>query len=269
MTDSPPPLPSQQGDPARSDASRLWLAAVIFVGLLAAVASAVYLWGIPWAARVALSLVPTEVDRVVGDAAFTAIDASSLAPSRLPAEEQQRLRTAFEDALSQADGDAAADPVRVEFRDGNIGPNAFALPGGRVVITDELVNLVQGREDVVIGVLSHELGHARYRHGMRMLVQSTFLDIVIGLVLGDFSPLLARAPSLFGQMAYSRDFERDADREAVRVLVAAGKPPDAMVFFFERLAAHGDGGPTDFGIGLASHPADAERIAFFRAAARR
>ena len=269
MPGSPPPLPSPRDNRARSGSARLWLAAVVFVGLLAAIASAVYLWGIPWAARAALSLVPTEVDRVVGDAAFTAMDASSLAPSRLPAAEQQRLRTAFEEALSQADGDAVADPVRIEFRDGNIGPNAFALPGGRVVITDELVNLVEAREDVIVGVLSHELGHARYRHGMRMLVQSTFLDILVGLVLGDFSPLLARAPSLFGEMAYSRDFERDADREAVRVLLAARRRPDAMVFFFERLATQAGGQGTDFGIGLASHPADAERIAFFRAAAVR
>jgi Zn-dependent protease with chaperone function len=124
-------------------------------------------------------------------------------------------------------------------------------------------------------VLAHEVGHVRHRHGMRMLVQFALLGTVTGLAIGDFSSLLAAVPALLGQMAYSRDFEREADAESVRLLRTAGISPDVMVAFFERVdawrrskAGQLVGADFDPGIAFSSHPADAERIAFFRAAAR-
>ncbi|HEV8313585.1 MAG TPA: M48 family metalloprotease, partial [Burkholderiaceae bacterium] len=68
-----------------------------------------------------------------------------------------------------------------------------------------------------------------------------------------------------------RDAEREADAEAVRVLRAAGISPLAMVRFFEAVAQrHGSGKDRErgwLGFAIASHPADAERIRFFRDAA--
>jgi predicted Zn-dependent protease len=87
--------------------------------------------------------------------------------------------------------------------------------------------------------------------------------------------VLAGVPALLGQMAYSRDAEREADAESVRLLRAAGLSPAVMVEFFERMQAWRDsdagrklGADIDVGIAFSSHPADAERIAFFRDAAR-
>ena len=67
---------------------------------------------------------------------------------------------------------------RIEFRKSRIGPNAFALPGGSIVITDELVALVDGDAAVVTGVLGHELGHVRHRDGMRMLLQASAVGVL-------------------------------------------------------------------------------------------
>jgi predicted Zn-dependent protease len=86
-------------------------------------------------------------------------------------------------------------------------------------------------------------------------------------------------PVLFGQSAYSRDFERAADAEAIRLLQANRLSPMVMVELFDRLEAQraaakdaagtrDDDQPFTLGIALASHPADAERIQTFRAAAR-
>jgi predicted Zn-dependent protease len=123
---------------------------------------------------------------------------------------------------------------------------------------------------------------------MRLLLQVGALGVIASAVLGDFSSLLAAAPALLGQAAYSREAEREADAESARVLKSAGISPAVMVTFFERLAAadRPSGGGTvaggasapapssdrpreasALGIAIASHPADAERIAFFRAAA--
>ena len=70
-------------------------------------------------------------------------------------------------------------------------------------------------------------------------------------------------PAWLAQMGYSRDAERQADAVAASVLRAGGRSPAAMVLLFERLAQRPEArsGPP---MGLASHPADAERTRQFR-----
>jgi predicted Zn-dependent protease len=194
------------------------------------------------------------------------MDGDFVHSSRLSAAEQTRLRTAFERAIAAADGPAAS-PVHLEFRSGDIGPNAFALPGGRIVMTDELVSLVDGRQDVIMGVLAHEYGHVRARHGIRMVAQSALLALAMSVVFGDVSSVLAGASRMLGEQAYSRDAEREADAESVRVMRAAGISPRVMVQFFDVLASKSLGSSRGPAIAFASHPADAERVEFFTRAA--
>lgn len=150
-----------------------------------------------------------------------------------------------------------------------------------MVMTDEMVELVGADDRVITAVLAHELGHVRHRHGLRMLVQATVLAGVTSVVLGDFSTLLAGVPLLLGQASYSREAEKEADLEAVRILKEAGISPEVMVTLFEKLDAKSnlaekskkdqgaaDGSWSWLGIAFASHPTDAERVAYFRQAAR-
>lgn len=258
-----------------------WRATVAAAVLLAALSAAVVLWGLPAAARALIAFVPAEVDRSVGRAVMDRIDARWLGPSTLPPARQQQIRAALAGALVAAGpagtGDGMPPPEHVlRFAAARIGPNAFALPGGTIVVTDALVRLLDDRPDVLVGVLAHEIGHVRHRHGMRMVAQFAAIGLLTGIALGDFSGVVAGIPALLGQMAYSRDAEREADAEAVRVLRAAGFDPAAMGTFFERLAAWRRseegrrlGAGIELGLALASHPTDAERIAFFREAGRR
>lgn len=242
-------------------AQQSWRGVLASLAALALLLAAAYHWGVPWAAGVALRLVPASVDSAVGEAALQSLDEHLMQPSQLPEHDQQRLRAAFEQALA-AQPAGSLPPHRLVFRRSRVGPNAFALPGGSIVLTDELVSLVDGDAAVVTGVLAHELGHVRRRHGMRLLLQAGAIGVLAGAVLGDFSSLLTAAPVLLGQAAYSRDAEREADAESARILRDAGLSPAVMVTFFEKLAAKQ--GAHDLGIAIASHPADAERMRFFR-----
>lgn len=246
-------------------AQQHWRGALASLAATAMLLAALYAWGVPWAARTALPLVPQRVDDAVGAAALASLDEHLLQPSALPAAQREALRTAFAHALA-AQPTGSVPAYRLEFRRSRIGPNALALPGGTIVLTDELVTLVDGDAAVVTGVLAHELGHVRERHGMRLLLQASAVGLLAGAVWGDFSTLLAGVPLLLGQAAYARDAEREADAEAARVLRDAGLSPAVMVAFFEKLAA--TQGAHDVGIAFASHPADAQRIAFFRDAQR-
>lgn len=260
-----------------------WVLASVLV--LVSMAVVLQQWGLPLVARAVVAATPLSVDVSLGATTLAAIDGRLLQPSQLPATEQARLRAAFEKALA-ASPSGSVPPWQLAFRKSRIGPNALALPGGTLIMTDELVELVGRDQDVITAVLAHELGHVRHRHGLRMLVQVTALGGLAAVAFGDFSTLVAGIPVLMGQASYSRTAEREADAEAVRILQAASISPEVMVTLFDKLDKPGEqggdkgsppGAGSDraarqeswIGIAFASHPADAERVRYFRQAAGR
>lgn len=256
-----------------------WRATLVAVAVLVLLVGAGWRWGVPLAAQGVLLAVPTSVDEAVGEAALRSIPARWLQPSALPAARQAQLRDAFAGAVAAAwpHGDAPRWSLDFHAAGKDLGPNAFALPGGHLIVTDALVALLHGSDDTLVGVLAHELAHVQHRHGMRALVQVGLLGAVSAVALGDFSTLLAGVPVLLAQLDYSRAAERQADADAARVLRASGRSPAVMVLLFERLRALRDRGSEDKGegagpqlpIALASHPLDDERLRFFRDAAAR
>lgn len=257
-----------RGDSAVVRAQQSWRWVLASTLTTVALLAALYVWGVPAAARAALDVVPPALDQEIGAGVLAQLDEEILQPTRLPPERQQRIREALARAVAaQPPGSVPAH--RLEFRRSKIGPNALALPDGSIVLTDELAELAGDDLEMLTGVLAHELGHLRRRHGMRLLLQAGAVGLLASLVVGDFNALLSAAPVLLGQAGYSRDAEREADAEAVAILNAARLSPLALVRFFEAMAARQATHPAlaALGIAIGSHPADAERIAFFRAAA--
>ena len=247
-------------------------------------------WGVPAAADVIARHLPAAIEQSIGDGALDQIDRLLLKPSTTSAREQQQWRERF--AAMVASQPAEATPYELHFRDAGqtFGPNAFALPGGHIVITDELLRLLGDEPDAVLGVLAHELGHVREQHGLRLTMRASLMGGLLGVAIGDFSSLLAGAPAVLMQASYSRDFERAADAQAKRLLVDSGRSPRAMRVLFERLgewrskrsaqgraerASEPRGLGRDVGerakagagellrIAFNSHPADDERMRFF------
>lgn len=119
----------------------------------------------------------------------------------------------------------------VERKGGYIGANAFALPGGHIVVTDELVELLQD-EYQVLAVLAHEAGHVSEYHGLRNMIQSLAAAALLATIVGDVSwlaeSLLVGGPVLVQQMAYSREFEAEADQHAGEILDSLGIPSSCL-----------------------------------------
>ena len=245
-----------------------WGKALVASVVLVLACVAAWLWGVPVASHAALNVIPLRMDEAVGEQAMKSFEQSMLQPSQLSTAEQSAISRQFEQVMATAFPNGGAPHWQLHFRGskhGAIGPNAFALPGGHIVLTDEMVALLKDKPDTLVGVLAHELGHVRHRHGMQMVVQASLLSGLTALVLGDVSGLIAAVPAVLAQSAYSRQAEHEADVDAARLLKAAGITPAVMVDLFERITAererkHMD----DLPIALASHPADADRIAFFK-----
>lgn len=254
-------------------AQQHWRATLAALAGLLLVGAAGYVWGVPWVASGVVAVTPAEVESAIGDTALDQLRSSLFEPTKTTPEAQAQWRSRLEAALKQAYPEGPA-PWQLHFAGGGrLGANAVALPGGHIVITDELLALLQGADDAVLGVLAHEHGHVRRRHGMHAVVRFGLISAATSVALGDFSSVVAGVPALLAHLGYSRDAEREADADAAQVLRAAGRDPAAMVVLFERLkskAAEGEGpGGSGLPIAFASHPADEERIRFFREAAGR
>jgi Zn-dependent protease with chaperone function len=249
-----------------------WLA---FVSLLLLVATlfAGWRWGVPVAADTTVRFLPAMVDDQVGAQVLRELDRHWLKPSKLTWAQRQAVFDRFADAVDTAlDRHALPKLIHfdLQFREGGrgFGPNALALPDGTIIVTDELVRLLEDRPEALVGVLGHELGHVKHRHGMRLTLRASAVGLATGMLVGDFSVALAGAPALLAQQSYSRDFEREADGYARTLMRGAGIAPAVMASFFERIKQlHEESGERQmpFATAFASHPADAERIAFFKA----
>jgi predicted Zn-dependent protease len=144
--------------------------------------------------------------------------------------------------------------------------NAFAIPGGHVVILTGLLERAESSEEVA-GVLAHELAHVTRRHSLRNIVKSAGLFVVIQAVLGDASGLVAVAAEgsrYLLQQKFSRDFEREADDAGWTYLLEAKIDPRGMIRFFEKMKqiveASGMGAMENSLALFNTHPTSQERI---------
>ncbi|MCE3224860.1 MAG: putative Peptidase, family [Nitrospira sp.] len=116
--------------------------------------------------------------------------------------------------------------------------NAFALPGGYVVVYTGLMKKAESGEEVA-GVLSHELNHVLQRHGLERMVKMLGLAAVVSIVVGDQQGLIGLAKELglnLVTLKFGREQETEADVTGIRLLSDARIAPDGMIGFFERLS---------------------------------
>jgi len=168
---------------------------------------------------------PVAADVRVGQGVLATMDRFFLEESALDPARQAEITARFE-GLVRASPDEGFS-LRLHFRRMGGVPNAFAIPGGDVVVTDTLVELVEHPEELD-SVLLHEIGHVHERHGMRHAIQASAITLVVSLLLGDVGGLgeLATAVPIFLlQSSYSRKSEREADEYAFARMLKTGRDP--------------------------------------------
>ena len=226
-------------------------------------------WGIPAIAKQVAFALPAATETLIGRDSLAALDRFVFAPSKLPAERQEALRSLHADMVSRIGGDPrGAQAYRLEFRaGGRAGANALALPAGIIVLTDELVALSKDDRELE-AVLAHEIGHLRERHILRHVLQDSATTLLIAVALGDLTSLTtlaAAAPALLLQAKFSRDFEREADEFALAYLARRGIPLEMFAAILRRMEEKRPEGK-DAPDYLSTHPATRERIARARGA---
>lgn len=236
----------------------------LVVPTLAALLGIVVIWQVALpviAARVA-KRVPVEVEERLGSSAVSLLTASSRT-----CRDDARI-AALDMILQRLIADGRGGPYRYQLTivDDSL-VNAFAAPGGRIVIYHGLIAEAESAEEVA-GVLAHEIQHVTKQHGLQSILRDMPARLLVSSLIGS-NPMggtVANAAYTLSNLSYARDAERAADREAVGMLIAARIAPQGMIAFFRRAATERSGDARLLNY-LSSHPSNAARIAALEEAA--
>lgn len=239
-----------------------WVA-VSFVTVI--VGLALFLWvGLPAAAGWIADRVPARVRVETGRQAMKVVERMLGKGSTTPLSRVAQIQLEFEDLVGLRPIPALRP--HLEIRSGGmIGPNAFAVPDGTVMLTDELIEVAPD-EAAIQGVLAHELGHLYHNHAMEEVVRASSLPLIVTLLTGDLGSGASLAGSIPIQLirnGYSRGAEREADNFALELMRERDLDPGSMANFFEILQEKYGDMPG----WISTHPENMERIRFFREAA--
>lgn len=191
-----------------------WLVVVLcFSGLFAAV----WLYttfAVPYLAEKTAFALPVELSETLSERTLEVLENRFFSPTHLEPGREEELQEHFRKIT---DDIGTGFNYRLFFRQGGeIGPNAFALPDGMVLMTDELVNLAKDDRELM-AILAHEIAHVEKRHGVRSIIQSAGVFLLISALVGDIASITSTAatfPTMLVESGYSREFEREADKAA-------------------------------------------------------
>lgn len=184
-------------------------------------------------------------------------------------------------ACTNPDGRAALDKMTARLTEAgdlrydlNIGVfnhkmiNAFAAPGGHIVIMRGLIDRANSPDEVA-AVLAHEIGHVEARDTTRNALRAAGSAGLLALVLGDFAggSAVVVAAEMTLNASYTREAERAADVYALNMMNAAGADAEALANFFDSLSGLERTLP-DLPEYLSTHPETADRAAAARAYAK-
>lgn len=212
------------------------------------------------AGRLAL-LIPPEQERRLGDAVIAQMQGmlGFAGEERIGFCRETRGRAALEAMTARLEGTVELPyPLRVSVMDHPM-VNAFAVPGGRVVLFRGLIEKAGSPEEVA-GVLAHEIAHVVHRDPTVGVLRSAGTAGILGLLVGDVfgAAVVVAGTEAVMKAQYQQAVEARADATAVEMLTEAGLPSEPFADFFRRLAEERD---VNLGLleYLASHPALEDR----------
>jgi Zn-dependent protease with chaperone function len=215
----------------RLESSLRYAVVALFVILLAGVSA--YIWGIPIAADLIVEHAPRSIDARVARGSLEQLQQLGW----IGAEEPLTPREVTLSGRFAALADPIGVPYHLVFRTFKGGPNAFALPDGTILISKEIEGL-SDNDDAVLFVMCHELGHLRYRHGMKSLARATMTSVIMMWYVGDVSSAVALATAGVANLSYSRSAESEADHFSSQLLHQHGLSTKPAAELFRQMEAY-------------------------------
>ncbi|MRG47727.1 M48 family metalloprotease [Chitinophaga sp. SYP-B3965] len=231
---------------APNNALAVMLGAGVCVIALIAIA---WFWLLPFAAGRVANTLPIEYEVKFGEQSYnTLIKDFKVLP------EQTEQANAFYKAMNIS----SAYPIQITVVE-KAETNAFAIPGGHIVVFSGLLQQMQHPEELA-ALLAHEYSHVQLRHTTRSLVQSLGTYAMISMVFGDVTGLgavIVENANTLKSLEYSRKLEKEADLNGLQLLQQRKINGEGYIWLFTTLKK-GTGSGAATSEWLSSHP-DLER----------
>ncbi len=219
---------------------------LILLPLLAA-----FLWLAPALAEGAAGKVSPEVEKQIGDAWYRNLTSQYRVDSL-----KTRLAQEFYDSLHYN----SRYPIKITVvREPVV--NAFALPGGGIVVFDSIIGIMDAPEQLA-ALLAHEASHVELRHSTRAVFRQLANHLLLSLIFGDdgsISGIVGQQSSELAGLSYSRSLELEADQHGLEYLKKSRIPLRGMSDLFRKMNA-GTKSQPDVPNFLSTHPGLEERI---------
>jgi Zn-dependent protease with chaperone function len=210
----------------RSFRRRLVLYAAI--GLIA-VGVFTYVWGIPLLAKAVAPHVPIAWEKGMGQSALKV-----LAPEESRCKDKA-LQQAVDEIVTRLNPPGSGSYDFKVFVVNSPILNAFALPGGNIIVFSGLLEKTESPE-ALAAVLAHEMQHINKRHVTRRIIEDSSTGLMISAVSGDVTGSMLYGMKIartLATLSYSRRDEEEADIGGVKMMIAANLDPAAMIRFFQ------------------------------------
>ncbi len=179
-------------------------------------------------------MMPVSLDEKMAEQALIQMDKVFFEPSELDEKRKEQLQTLFNSLTPERE-----HTFTLVFRNSEmIGANAFALPDGTIIFTDQIIELATD-DQMIAAVMLHEIGHVEERHAMQSVVQQAGLSAIILLVSGDVntaSSLVFLLPTILIQSSYSQEKEWSADTFALTAMATHRINPNHFANMMEALS---------------------------------
>ncbi|MBI5969769.1 MAG: M48 family metallopeptidase [Deltaproteobacteria bacterium] len=227
----------------------------------AAALAALYLWGIPALASYAADAVTPSWEEKLGAnlvAQFTT--GHENCANEKTTEQVENLLEVLNRAAQG--GNPLPHPYKFKIHIiKNPMVNAFAAPGGHIVIFTGLLKAAKNSDELA-GVMAHEMQHVFRKHATKSIFENLSTQMIMAVITGDTSGVAGLVHAI-GAFRYTRIHEQDADERAVDLLQRAGVNPEGLIEFFKTIEK--TYGNTSSALAyLSTHPVTRERIGYIR-----
>ena len=205
---------------------------------------------VPWIASALASRFPVSYEKSIGDQTFNAMKADFVLDEK---------RTAYINGFFREMKISSRYDIQIAVVKGDM-VNAFALPGGRIVVYDKLLNQLDSYPELA-ALLAHEFTHVENRHTVKTLLRQLGSKVFLSLIVGDATAvggvIINNADEL-KSLSYTRSLEKEADDNGARLLADRKIDCGGFVRLFQVLKKETKGAETSEWV--SSHPNLNKRI---------
>jgi len=191
---------------------------------------------LPQLAEEITKTVPETLIVKISQNALSRVDKLTFQSSLIPDQDRSEIEALFNGAVKSV---SSKNKYNLLFFNSEvIGANAYALPDGTLIITDDLINKLIDYPEAILAILLHEIGHVEKNHTMRLIIESLGVGIIFYYIVGDIpglTEIITGSAFNLIQNSFSREMELEADEYSLKKLENLGIPKDAFIFAMQNL----------------------------------